>query len=89
VDVQGGVREMRQYLPYLGVVLPWIVVGMPVGLAIPILILDIPILDVPLYHKLVDVAVLLVVSLLLGTVFMAIDVRLGHVGMLHRCREEK
>ena len=87
--VQGSGEEVRvkKWFPYFSVVIPWVVVGMPIGLVIPILILDIPILDVPLYHKLVDVAVLLIVSLLLGAVFMALDSRLGHVGILHRRKE--
>lgn len=59
------------------------------GLVIPILILDIPILNVPIYHKLIDVAVLLAVSLVLGIVFTAIDVRLGYVSALRRWRCSK
>ena len=84
--VQGGGEEMRvrKCFSYFGVVLPWVVVGMPIGLAIPILILDIPLLDVPLYHKLIDIVVLLIVSLVLGVVFTAIDVKLGHVNELRR-----
>jgi len=92
VVVQGSGEEMRvkKCFSYFGVVLPWVVVGMPLGLVVPILILVIPILDVPLYHKLVDVVVLLAVSLLLGAMFMAIDNRLEYVNALHKhCAERK
>lgn len=81
--------RFKRWLPYFGVVIPWVVVGMPIGLAIPILILDIPLLDVPFYHKAVDIAVLLAVSLVLGMVFMAIDAKLGHVGALREHRRKK
>jgi len=88
VFIQSGSEEMRvkKWLPYFSVVIPWVVAGMPLGLAIPILILDIPILNVPLYHKLADVAVLLVFSLVLGVVFAAIDVKLGIVKALCKHR---
>lgn len=78
------VEVLKKWFPYLSIVIPWVIVGLPMGLVIPILILDIPILDVPFYHKIVDVVVLLAVALLLGVVFAAIDARLGYVNALHK-----
>ena len=78
--------RVKGWFSYFSVVVPWIVVGMPIGLVIPILLLDIPILDVPLYHKLTDVAVLLMFSLMLGMLFAAIDVKQGYVSTLCKHR---
>ncbi len=76
--------KVNKWSSYFSVILPWIVVGMPIGLTIPILVPDIPVLDVPFYHKVVDVAVLSVVSLLLGAVFLAVDNKGGYVEALHK-----